>query len=153
MGRAVGTTISHPDGKGRRGSFSAAAARGELLILERYDSRTRGSQACAFVDWHIRVDDVLTIRDVGTEGDTPQAIMVKQLMLELFRSLSPTEATVKVRGDAAEWNEVIQNLGGFSLEGTEYRRPHWFNLWRWAPPARSPAPRRGVDLGRRPVRR
>src|SRR5712692_153596 len=78
---AAGTTISHPEGKGHRASFAAAAARSELLILERYENRTRSWEACAFIDWHIRVDDVLTIRDIGTEGDTPQSTMVKQLFL------------------------------------------------------------------------
>src|SRR5437764_10010857 len=87
--RSAGTTISHPDPKSHRASFSAAAARGELLLLERLDARTHDWEACAFVDWHIRVDDVLTIRDIGTEGEEPQPTMVKQLFLELIHSLSP----------------------------------------------------------------
>ncbi len=149
--RAAGTTISHPDPKGHRTSFAAAAARGELLLIERYDTRTRNWEVCAFVDWHIRVDDVLTIRDIGTEGDAPQPTMVKQLFLELIRSLSPIGASVKSRSDASAWNTIIEELG-FILEGTEYRRPHWFSIWRWTPPARGPAQRRSVSGGRRPGR-
>ena len=146
--RAAGTTISHPDPKGHRASFAAAAARGELLLLERYDNRTHNWEACAFVDWHIRVDDVLTIRDVGTEGETPQSTMVKQLFLELIRSLNPVEASVKSRSDATNWNSVIEELG-FTLEGTEYRRPHWFSIWHWTPPARGAVQRRPASGGRR----
>jgi hypothetical protein len=146
--RSAGTTISHPDPKSHRASFTAAAARGELLLLERLDNRTHAWEACAFIDWHIRVDDVLTVRDVGTEGDTPQSTMVKQLFLELIRSLSPVEASVKSRSDAPAWNSVIEELG-FTLEGTEYRRPHWFSIWRWTPPARGPALRRPAMGARR----
>lgn len=83
----------------------------------------------------MRVDDVLTIRDAGTEGQSPHPGMVKQLFLELFRSLAPQEASLKVRVDAGEWNEILRSIAGFSVEGTEYRRPHWFNIWKWSPQA------------------
>ena len=79
----------------------------------------------------MRVDDVLTIRDIGTEGSAPHAGMVKQLILELLRSLSPQEAVAKVRVDTEEWNEILGSIAGFAVEGTEYRRPHWFNVWKW----------------------
>ena len=124
-------TLSHPDGKGRKEAHRGAALRGEVLLLERYDSRLRDWRICAFVDWHIRVDDVLTIRDAGTEGDVPHSGMVKQLVMELIRSLSPVEATLKVRRDAGDWNDIIVSIAGFELEGSEYRRPHWINVWRW----------------------
>src|SRR5579871_1003120 len=58
-------TLAHPEGRARREGYRAAAQRGELLVLERYDSRARAWRVCAFVEWHIRVDDVLTIRDIG----------------------------------------------------------------------------------------
>ncbi len=125
------STLSHPDGKGRKEGHRGSAQRGEVLLLERYDSRIRDWRIAAFVDWHIRVDDVLTIRDAGTEGDVPHSGMLKQLVMELIRSLSPVEATLKVRSDVADWNEIIQGIAGFSLEGSEYRRPHWINVWRW----------------------
>jgi hypothetical protein len=130
--RALSTaTLSHPDGKGRKEGHRAAAQRGELLLLERYDGRLRDWRVCAFVEWHIRVDDVLTIRDFGTEGDSPHPGMVRLLVMELMRSLTPTEATIKVRADATAWNDIIRGFAGFVLEGTEYRRPYWINVWQW----------------------
>ena len=127
------STLSHPDGKGRKEGHRGAALRGEVLLLERYDGRLRDWRISGFVDWHIRVDDVLTIRDIGTEGEAPHSGMVKQLVMELIRSLSPVEATLKVREDAGEWNEIIHGIAGFEVEGREYRRPHWITVWRWTP--------------------
>jgi len=127
-----GTTLSHPEGKGRRESYGSAAQRGELLLLERYDTRAKDWRVCAFVDWHMRVDDILTIRDIGTEGDRANSGMVKQLVMELTRSLNPIEIVLKVRKDADTWNEVIQSIAGFMLEGSEYRRPYWINIWKWS---------------------
>jgi hypothetical protein len=101
------------------------------LLLERYDSRSRTWQPCALVDWHMRVDDVLTIRDIGTTGDIPNSGMVKHLLTELMQSLSPVEIVLKVRADAAVWNDIIRSIPGFVPEGPEYRRPHWINIWRW----------------------
>ncbi|MBI4213620.1 MAG: hypothetical protein HY534_04855 [Chloroflexi bacterium] len=127
----IGSTLSHPEGKGRRAGYAAAIQRDELLVLERFDGRTKQWLPCAFVEWHIRVDDVLTVRDAGTEGATPHPGMVKQLFLELLRSLDPLEAIIKVRSDATQWNEILGEITGFSVEGTEYSRPHWLNIWRW----------------------
>lgn len=126
------STLSHPEGKSRRESYRAAAQRGEVLVLERYEPKQHDWRACAFVEWHMRVDDVLTIRDAGTEGETPHSGMVKQLFMELLRSLRPLETTLKVRRDATAWNDIVQGIAGFTLEGTEYRRPHWLNVWRWS---------------------
>ncbi len=130
--QSAGTTLSHPEGKGRRESYRSAAQRGELLLLERYDTRQRDWRVCAFVDWHMRVDDVLTIRDIGTEGDVAHSGMVKQLVMELIRSLNPIEIILKVRADASNWNDVIRSVAGFILEGSEYRRPNWINIWKWS---------------------
>jgi len=102
-----------------------------VLLLVRYGSRARDCRVAAFVDWHIPVDDVLTIRDAGTEGELPHSGMVKQLVGELIRSLSPVEANLKVRRDAGDWNEIVAGIPGFELEGSEYRRPHWINVWHW----------------------
>jgi hypothetical protein len=137
------STLSHPDGKGRKEGHRGAAQRGEILLLERYDSRIHDWRIAAFVDWHIRVDDVLTIRDAGTEGEVPHSGMVKQLVMELIRSLSPIEATLKVRADAADWNDIIRGIAGFSLEGTEYRRPHWISVWQWTRESAAQAARTG----------
>ena len=139
-----GPTLSHPEGKGRREGYRASAQRGELLILERYDAKSRDWHNSAFVDWHMRVDDVLTIRDAGTEGDVPHSGMVKQLIMELIRSLSPAEIILKVRADASEWNEIIRGVAGFTLEGQrEYRRPHWINVWTWTRESAARAASRG----------
>ena len=128
-----GPSLAHPDGQARPASYGSAAQRGELLLLERYDSRTRDWKASAFVDWHMRVDDVLTIRDIGTEGDAPHSGMVKQLLMELLRSLAPIEVTVKARSDASDWNEILRSIAGFDLEfPPEYRRPYWLNVWKWS---------------------
>lgn len=89
----------------------------------------------------MRVDDVLTIRDAGTETLPPHPGMVKQLVLELLRSLSPVEAIVKVRRDAADWNEILESIAGFTVEGSEYRRPHWINIWKWTRQAAGRPPR------------
>jgi hypothetical protein len=137
-----GPTLSHPEGKGRREAYKAATQRGELLVLERYDSRARDWHISAFIDFHIRVDDVLTIHDIGTEGDTPHSGMVKQLVNELVRSLAPIEAGLKVRADVASWNEIIASIPGFELEGQrEYRRPHYLNVWKWTREAAAQAAR------------
>jgi hypothetical protein len=131
--RAIsGATLSHPEGKGRREAYRAAIQREELLVFERFDPRQRDWHISAFIDFHIRVDDVLTIHDIGTEGETPHSGMVKQLINELLVSLSPVEAGLKVRRDAAQWNEIIASVPGFVLDGqAEYRRPHWINVWKW----------------------
>ncbi len=130
--QSIGAALSHPEGKGRRESYRAPAARGELLVLERYDAKARDWRISALVDWHMRVDDVLTIRDIATEGEIPHAGMVKHLITELVRSLSPIEIGVKARSDVAQWNDIIRSIPGFTLEGSEYRRPHWINVWKWS---------------------
>jgi len=136
-----GATLSHPEGKGRREGYRASAQRGELLVLERYDAKSRDWRIAAFIDWHMRVDDVLTIRDIGTEGDVPHSGMVKQLIMELIRSLAPAEIVLKVRADAAQWNDIVRSVAGFGLEGSEYRRPHWINVWSWTREAAARATR------------
>lgn len=145
-----GSSLSRPEGKGHRESYRSATQRGELLVLERYEAKVRDWRICAFVDWHMRVDDVLTIRDAGTEGEVPHSGMVKQLLMELLRSLSPAEVIVKARADATPWNEIFRSIPGFDLEGSEYRRPYWINIWRWSRESAAQASRaaRNVRFGR-----
>jgi hypothetical protein len=38
-----------------------------------------------------------------------------------------------VRRDAEVWNEILRTIPGFYPEGSEYRRPHWYTIWKWSP--------------------
>ena len=125
-------TLTHPDGQGRSETFKGAIGRGELLLLERYDAREKTWNIGGFVDYHLRVDDALTIRDVGTVGEALHTGVVRQLLEELLRSAAPLTASVKVRRDAEVWNDVFASTPGCQLEGSEYRRPHWYNVWSWS---------------------
>jgi hypothetical protein len=125
------TTLTHPDGHGRPESFRSAIDRGELLLLERYDTREKSWTIGGFVDYHMRVDDSVTIRDIGTAGQGLHAGIVRHLLDELLRSAAPISAGLKVRQDAEAWNELFGAAPGFELVGREYRRPHWYNVWEW----------------------
>lgn len=131
--RSIGVTISHPDGKGRRASFRSAIQRGEVLVLEHYETREHAWTIVGFVEYHVRVDDNVTIKDAGSSGDSPRAAVIKQLVAELLRSSAARGAMAKVRSDASEWNELLGSIPGFLLEGKEYRRPHYYAIWEWSP--------------------
>jgi hypothetical protein len=128
---AIGTTLAHPDHQGRRESYSGAASRGDILVLERYDRAAHDWQVAGFIEVHMRVDDNLSIRDVGTTGDAPQTGTVRYLLDQAFNSFRPVEAQVKIRRDATTWLDIFRNIPGFYLEGEEYRRPHYWTIWRW----------------------
>ena len=128
---AIGTTLAHPDHQGRRESYRGAASRGDILILERYDRAAHDWQVAGFVECHMRVDDNLSIRDVGTTGDEPQTGVVRYLLDQAFNSFKPVEAQVKIRRDANNWQDIFRAIPGFYLEGEEYRRPHYWTIWRW----------------------
>src|SRR5258708_3601821 len=127
---AIGSTLAHPDHQGRRESYTGAAARGDILILERYDRAAQHWDIAGFVECHMRVDDNLSIRDVGTTGDEPQTGVVRYLLDQAFNSFRPVEAQVKIRRDASTWLEIFQAIPGFYLEGGEYRRPHYSTISR-----------------------
>ncbi|HZU06672.1 MAG TPA: hypothetical protein VFB73_11930 [Chloroflexota bacterium] len=129
--REVRYTLTHPDGRGRREGYRAAAERGELLLLVHEDPREHVRRLDGFVEFHMRVDDVLVIRDAGSVGEAPHPAIIKHLIGELLRSLAPVAAIVKVRRDATVWNEIFASIPGFDLAGSEYRRPHWINVWEW----------------------
>ena len=126
------SSMSHPDGQGRSETFGGAIGRNELLVFERYDPREKEWSLGGYVDYHMRVDDTLTIRDIGTIGDSVHAGIVRHLLDELLRSAAPLAASLKVRRDAQEWNEIFAVTPGFELAGPEYRRPHWYNVWEWS---------------------
>ena len=125
------STLTHPDGQGRSETFRGAIERGELLLLERYDPRDKDWSIAGFVDYHMRVDDTLTVRDIGTIGESVHSGIVRHLLDELLRSAAPTTAGLKVRRDADQWNQIFAAIPGFALMGSEYRRPHWYNVWEW----------------------
>jgi hypothetical protein len=128
---SIGATLAHPDNQGRRASYSGAASRGDILILERYDRTAHEWQVAGFVECHMRVDDNLSIRDVGTASDEPQTGVVRYLLDQAFNSFRPVGAQVKIRRDANAWLEIFRAIPGFFLEGEEYRRPHYWTIWRW----------------------
>jgi len=128
---AIGTTLAHPDNQGRRESYRGAASRGDILILERFDRVSHDWQVAGFVECHLRVDDNLSIHDVGTTGDQPQTGVVRYLLDQAFNSFRPNESQVKIRRDATTWLDIFRNIPGFYLEGEEYRRPHYWTIWRW----------------------
>jgi hypothetical protein len=142
---SIGSTLAHPDHQGRRESYTGAASRGDILILEHYDRAGQQWQVAGFVECHMRVDDNLSIRDVGTTGDQPQTGVVRYLLDQAFNSFRPVGSQVKIRRDATNWLEIFQAIPGFYLEGEEYRRPHYWTIWRWdrqkAKEADRPGPR------------
>ena len=147
----VRSTLARPDGRGRREGYRAAAERGELLLLVHDDPRDHEQRLDGFVEFHMRVDDVLVLRDAGSVGDAPHPAIIKHLIGELLRSLAPVAAVAKVRRDATVWNEILASISGFELAGSEYRRPHWINVWEWSREraARAGSRLRGSGLRRR----
>jgi hypothetical protein len=144
-------TLAHPDGRGRRAAYRAAAERGELLLLVHEDPRERARRLDGFVEFHMRVDDWLVLRDAGSVGDTPHPAIIKHLIDELLRSLAPVGVIAKVRRDATVWNDLLGSIPAFELVGSEYRRPHWINVWEWTREraARLGTRQRGVGRPRR----
>jgi hypothetical protein len=128
---AIGTTLAHPDNQGHRESYRGAAGRGDILVLERFDRANHDWQVAGFIECHLRVDDNLSIRDIGTTGDVPQTGVVRYLLDQAFNSFRPTESQVKIRRDATTWLEIFRGIPGFHLEGEEYRRPHYWTIWSW----------------------
>jgi hypothetical protein len=128
---AIGATLAHPDAHGRRESYGGAASRGDILLLEHFDRTTHVWQVAGFVECHLRVDDNLSIHDVGTTGDQPQTGVVRYLLDQAFNAFRPVESQVKIRRDATTWLEIFRNIPGFYREGEEYRRPHYWTIWRW----------------------
>jgi hypothetical protein len=144
----ITVSLAHPEGRGRGTSLRTAQQRNELLLLERYDTREKDWVVGGFIEFHMRVDDTVTLRDLGTIGDAPHAGVAKHLIGELFNQLSPASATCVVRRDAEAWNEILASIPGFFVEGPpEYRRPHYYNIWKWSPELARQAQRGGRQRG------
>ncbi|MBI4318887.1 MAG: hypothetical protein HY675_10375 [Chloroflexi bacterium] len=135
INKNIKRTMVSPEGKAPRKGLRDAAVRRELLVLERYESKERAARISAFIEWHARVDGTVTIKDLGTAGDEPHTGMIKRIVRELLHESSPPEARVKLRADLIAWNSIFQDLPGFYLEGQEFSRPHWKNIWTWTPEA------------------
>jgi len=129
--QAIQFTLANPEGRTLRKRYEDSIARSEMMVLSRYDNREHLSRVLGFIEWHSRVDGGVTIRDAGTIGDAPNLGTLKRLVRELLRSLIPASATVKVRADQEVWNAMFQETSGFILEGKEYTRPHWRQIWSW----------------------
>ena len=130
----VRVRLAQPDGRKGSAGLRRALQRRELLVLGRSGPRESTWAIGGFIAWHMRVDDTLTLRDVGSVGETPHAGIVKHLIGELLRSLSPGAATCVVRRDVTVWNEILASIPGFFVDGPpEYRRPHYYNIWKWSP--------------------
>ncbi len=124
-------TLANPEGRPQRKRYEDAVGRNELLVLTRYDPRERSGRVVGFVEWHTRVDGPVTIRDLGVVGDPPNPATLKRLVRELLRILNPPLATAKIRADQPLWNAVFEETPGFVLEGKEFSRPYWRQIWTW----------------------
>ncbi|MBI3979446.1 MAG: hypothetical protein HY331_14785 [Chloroflexi bacterium] len=125
----AGSSLARPDGKGRRSDHRDGVLRNEVLLQERYDRKEKTWRIGGFLEWHTRLDGTVTLRDVGSTGDTPDPVVIKALIRELVLRESPDVIQVKVRADQAFWNDLFAELPGFELEGKEFARPYWRNIW------------------------
>ena len=145
---AITTTLAHPDQQSRRASYGGAAGRGDILVLERFDRQAHEWHVAGFIECHMRVDDNLSIRDVGTTGDQPQTGVVRYLLDQAFNSFRPAGAQVKIRRDAQTWLDIFSSIPGFYREGEEYRRPHYWTHLALGSPARRRSPAASAATGR-----
>ena len=154
--QAAHFTLANPEGRSVRKRYEDAVARSEVLVLTRYESREKANRVQGFIEWHTRVDGPVTIRDMGSVGDAPSSGILKRLLRELIRMLQPPSASAKVRADQESFIAIFRETPGFYLEGQEYTRPHWRQIWTWTPEterlALSPPSRRptAATAGRQP---
>ena len=128
---SIRATLAHPDQSGRRESYRGAASRGDILVLERFDRAAHEWQVAGFIECHLRVDDNLSIHDIGTATEEPQTGVVRYLLDQAFNSFRPVESQVKIRRDATTWLDIFRGIPGFHPDGEEYRRPHYWIIWSW----------------------
>jgi hypothetical protein len=147
----VSVTLNHPEGGAKPPTLRAAIERGEVLVLEFFDPKERRTRIGGFVEYRLRVDDTVTIREIGIESDASQAAIAKHLINGMLEAVGPVAATIKVLRDATFWNEILSSVPGFQIEGPpEYSRRHYFNVWEWRRErAGTRGPRGGRGRGRR----
>lgn len=143
-------TLASPEGRGARRRYEEAADRRELLVMERYSTSERAMRVVGFVEWHTRIDGTGTIRDAGTTGDEPQPVVLKRLIRELLTLISSNTLRVKVRQDLPVWNDIFASVPGFHLEGREYSRPYWKNIWTWSREEAAELDKRPLQVTRKP---
>ena len=105
--QGVRVSLANPEGRPQRKSYQDAADRRELMVLVRFEPRDRAEHVLGFIEWHSRVDNGVTIRDMGVVGEDPQPATLRRLLRELLSLLSPPMATVKLREDLQPWNGVF----------------------------------------------
>lgn len=130
--RDIRFTLANPEGKPQRKRYLDAIQRHEILVVARVGAREPATEIAGFLEWHSKVDGSITIRDAGTPGEEPHLGTLRRLIRELLAMFEPSTASVKVRADLPAWNEVFQQVPGFILDGREYSRPYWRNIWEWA---------------------
>lgn len=146
---AIRFSLANPEGKAGRKSFTDSAERGELLLMERQETRGSEPILLGFIEWRSRVDGGVTIRDLGSAGDEPQPTILKRLVREMLNLVfaKPGEVTLKVRTDQEQWTNMIGDLPGFQVSEREFSRGAWWSIWEWTgEPEHRP---RNVNPGRR----
>lgn len=129
--RGIRFTLANPEGKAQRKRYEDAIQRHELLVLSHRDSKEQADEIEGFLEWHTKVDGIITIRDAGTTGEEPHLGTLRRLIRELLTMFDPPSASVKLRADLPAWNEVFRQTPGFILAGQEYSRPYWRAIWEW----------------------
>jgi hypothetical protein len=129
--RDIRYTLANPEGKLQRKRYEDAVQRHEILVVAHSEPREQKDEITGFLEWHSKVDGAITIRDAGTMGTEPHLGTLRRLLRELLQMFEPPVASVKVRADLPAWNEVFQQVPGFLLNGKEYSRPYWRNIWEW----------------------
>ncbi len=141
-------TMSNPEGRAQRKQYAEAIARQELMVLIHFDPKQPSEIVEAFLEWHVKVDGAVTIRDAGSVGDELQVGYIRLLLREMLRTYNPVSASAKIRVDLAEWNSIFEGLPGCVLEGREFSRPYWRAIWTWTQ-ATERAAARPPMMGRR----
>lgn len=149
--RQIRFMMANPEGRAVRKRYEDAVQRGEVLVLAHFDPREHREEIEGFVEWHLKVDGSVTLRDAGAPGEEVHVGTVRRLVRELLHMLQPPVASVKLRADQAVWNSVFEQIPGFEIEGREYSRPYWRTIWEWTPAKERLAARpRAMPQRRRP---
>ena len=127
---AIGSTLAHPDHQGRRESYSGAAAAAtssssSTTIAPAQTGRwlASSSATCA---------STTTCRFATS---APPATSRRLAWCATCSTRHSTRFGPSVAGQDSSrrdaWLEIFQAIPGFYLEGEEYRRPHYWTIWRW----------------------